>query len=143
MADFPRIPFPHDAGTFTALSDLGQQLIDLHLMRSPELDNPISRFCGHGDSAVGRIAYDADHQRVYINETQYFENVAPDVWSYQVGGYQVLDKWLKSRKHRYLTADETQHYARVVTAIFGTKEVQGQIDQLFRTLDIGEAHVKR
>ena len=142
-ADFPRVPFPQDAKTFAALSDLGQQLIDLHLMRSPELDNSISRFCGHGDSAVGRIAYDADHQRVYINETQYFENVAPDVWSYQVGGYQVLDKWLKSRKHRYLTADETQHYARVVTAIFGTKEVQGQIDQLFLTLDIGEAHVKR
>lgn len=129
-SDFPRIPFAKDRDAFIRLATLGQQLIDLHLMRSPELDNPISRFCGHGDSAVGRIAYDADHQRVYINETQYFENVTPDVWSYQVGGYQVLAKWLKDRKHRYLTADETQHYARIVTALSGTIALQTEVDKV-------------
>ena len=142
-ADFPRVPFPQDAKTFAALSDLGQQLIDLHLMRSPELDHPISRFNGKGDSGVAKVTYDADQKRVYINAAQYFDNVTPDLWAYQIGGYQVLAKWLKDRKGRFLSAADTQHYSRVVTAIHCTREVQGQIDQLFLTLDMGEAHVKR
>jgi len=36
--------------------------------------------------------------RVYINKTQYFEGIEPDVWEFQIGGYQVLHKWLKDRK---------------------------------------------
>ncbi len=46
------------------------------------------------------------------------------VWSYQLGGYQVLKKWLSYREHeilgRPLTADEVQHFtdtARRIAAI--------------------------
>jgi len=28
------------------------------------------------------------------------------VWDFYIGGYQVLDKWLKSRKNRTLTNDD-------------------------------------
>jgi len=91
-ADFPRIPFTKDRDTFLKLAELGQQLIVLHLMRSPELDNPISRFCGKGDSTVNKVEYDADRGRVSINPTQYFDGVTPDLWAYQIGGYQVLAK---------------------------------------------------
>jgi len=41
-------------------------------------------------------------RRVYINAEQYFEAVSPSVWAFQVGGYQVLYKWLKDRKGRTL-----------------------------------------
>jgi len=133
---FPRIPLPHDAGTFISLSDPGQQLIDLHLMRSPELDNPISRFCGKGDSAVAKVTYDADLKRVYINETQYFENVVPDVWAYQIGGYQVLDKWLKDRKGRFLSAADSWHYSRIVTALAKTIAIQTEIDTAILASDL-------
>jgi predicted helicase len=141
--DFPRIPFTKDRDTFIKLVGLGQQLIDLHLMRSPELDNPISRFCGKGDSAVTRIEYDADRGCVTINPTQYFDNVAPDLWSYQIGGYQVLAKWLKDRKGRFLTATDTQHYSRIVTALARTLSLQSNMEEsavsLFpgKTIDIG------
>jgi type I restriction-modification system DNA methylase subunit len=128
-ADFPRIPFTKDRDTFLKLADLGQQLIDLHLMRSPELDNPISRFRGKGDSAATKVEYDADLGRVSINPTQYFDGVTPDLWSYQVGGYRVLSKWLKDRKGRFLTAVETQHYSRIVTALSRTMGLQLQIDE--------------
>jgi hypothetical protein len=126
--DFPRIPFTKDRDTFIKLVGLGQQLIDLHLMRSPELDNPISRFCGKGDSAVIKIEYDADRGRVSINPTQYFDGITPDLWSYQIGGYQVLAKWLKDRKGRFLTAADTQHYSRIVTGLSRTMAVQTEID---------------
>jgi predicted helicase len=127
-SDFPRIPFTKDRDTFLKLADLGQQLIDLHLMRSPALDNPISRFCGKGDSAVTKIEYDADRGCIRINPTQYFDGVTPDLWSYQIGGYQVLSRWLKYRKDRFLTSADTIHYSRIVTALSRTVVVQSQID---------------
>ena len=127
-SDFPRIPFTKDRGTFIKLAELGQQLIDLHLMRSPELDNPISRFCGKGDSAVTKVEYDAGLGRVSINPTQYFDGVTPDLWSYQIGGYQALAKWLKDRKGRFLTSADTIHYSRIVTVLAETIVIQKQID---------------
>jgi len=126
--DFPRIPFTKDRDTFLKLAGLGQQLIDLHLMRSPELDNPISRFCGKGDSAVKKIEYDANRERVNINPTQYFDGVMPDLWTYQIGGYQVLSKWLKDRKGRFLTSADTIHYSHVATVLFKTIAIQTEID---------------
>jgi predicted helicase len=141
--DFPRIPFTKDRDTFVKLADLGQQLIDLHLMRSPELDNPISRFCGKGDSAVTKVEYDADRGRVSINPTQYFDGVTPELWSYQIGGYQVLAKWLKDRKGRFLTSADTIHYSRVVTVLQKTIGVQGQVDVAFQTMPQEEILGKR
>jgi type I restriction-modification system DNA methylase subunit len=129
-ADFPRIPFTKNRDTFVKLADLGQQLIDLHLMRSPDLDNPVSRFCGKGDSAVTKVEYDADRGRVSVNPTQYFDGVTPDLWSYQVGGHQVLAKWLKDRKGRFLTSADTIHYSRIVTALAKTEVLQAQIDSM-------------
>jgi predicted helicase len=137
--DFPRIPFTKDRDTFIKLAELGQQLIDLHLVRSPELDNPISRFCGKGDSAVTKVEYDADRGRVGINPTQYFDGVTLDLWSYQVGGYQVLAKWLKDRKGRFLTAADTQHYSRIVTSLARTGRIQTAIDAIATSVLQGEA----
>jgi predicted helicase len=127
--DFPRIPFTKDRDIFLKLAELGQQLIDLHLMCSPELDNPVSRFCGKGDSAVRKVEYDADRGRVSINPTQYFDGVTAELWTYQIGGYQVLSKWLKDRKGRFLTSADTIHYSRVVAALARTEDVQRDIDR--------------
>jgi hypothetical protein len=95
----------------------------------------MSRFCGKGDSAVTKVEYDADSGRVSINPTQYFDGVTPDLWTYQVGGYQVLAKWLKDRKGRYLTSSDTIHYSRIVTALSDTVKLQEQINRILgRTL---------
>jgi hypothetical protein len=132
-ADFPRIPFTKDRDIFLKLAELGQQLINLHLMRSPELDNPISRFCGKGDGAVTKVEYDPDRGHVCINPTQYFDSVTPDLWIYQIGGYPVLAKWLKDRKGRFLTSADTIHYSRIVTAISRTIIIQDTIDPVLRS----------
>lgn len=50
---------------------------------------------------------------------------------YQIGGYQVLDKWLKDRKKRILSTDDIKHYCRVVTALAQTMEIQAEIDKLY------------
>ena len=143
-SDFPRIPFTKDKDLFTKLAALGKKLVDLHLLKSSELDLPICRFQGKGDNRVEKQAYNEKEKRVYINDTQYFEGVEPEVWKYQIGGYQVLDKWLKDRKKRILTTDDIKHYCRVVTALAKTIEIQTQIDEFYLevekdTISLGHA----
>jgi len=133
--DFPRIPFTKDVKLFQKLAALGGRLVDLHLLRSSELDPPIARFQGEGDNRVqiGKkgLRYDSEKQWVYINEAQFFEDVPPEVWEYQIGGYQVCRKWLKDRKGRTLSLDEIKTYCRIVTALEKTIEAQAKIDKLY------------
>ena len=50
-----------------------------------------------------RGADDTRRRRVYINKAQYFEGIDREVWEFHIGGYQVLQKWLKDRKGRTLS----------------------------------------
>ena len=68
--------------------------------------------------------------RVYINKTQYFEDVPPEVWSFHVGGYQVCQKWLKDRKDRRLTYDDLTHYQHIVSALNETIRLMSKIDEI-------------
>jgi len=138
--DFPRVPFTADPELFRALAALGERLVGLHLLRSPELSPPLARFEGASDSRVGRgrregLRYEALEQRVCINETQHFAPVPAAVWEYQIGGFQVCEKWLKDRRERVLTLDEINTYCRIVTALARTMEVQAQIDGLYPRLE--------
>ncbi len=61
---------------------------------------------------------------VYLNERTYWRNVPAAVWNYQLGGYQVLKKWLSYRESnvlgRWLLPEEVQHFtdtARRIAAI--------------------------
>ena len=39
---------------------------------------------------------------VYLNDRAYWRNVPDAVWKYQLGGYQVLKKWLSYRESKVL-----------------------------------------
>jgi hypothetical protein len=134
--DFPRIPFTKDVKLFRKLAVLGEKLVALHLLKSPDLDPPACRFQGDGNGRVekGRkdgLRYDAEQKRVYINAAQHFAPVPEPVWTYQVGGYQVCEKWLKDRKERHLSLDEIRTYCRIVTALGRTIELQAKLDTIY------------
>ncbi len=134
--DFPRVPFTSDPELFRVLAALGRRLTALHLLESDELTPPDAKFEGEGDGVVARtkakgFRYEPEEERVYINRTQYFEPVPPEVWEYQVGGYQVCHKWLKDRRDRALSLEETLSYARIVTALARTIEAQEEVDALY------------
>lgn len=131
--DFPRVPFTKDYALFGKLAALGEELVNLHLLKSPGLDSPIAKFPVAGDNKVDKPSY--NNGRVYINKTQYFEGVEKDVWEYQVGGYQVCSKWLKDRKGRALTLEDIKHYCKVVTALSKTIEIQAEIDGLYDSVE--------
>lgn len=133
--DFPRAPFTKDYKLFKKMTECGNWLVDLHLLKSPELDSPIARFQGKGDNKVEKIKY--GQGKVYLNNDQYFEGILSEVWQYQIGGYQVCDKWLKDRKGRILSLDDIRHYCKVVTAIKKTIEIQKKIDNLYPEIEKG------
>ena len=56
--------------------------------------------------------------------------IEPQVWEFQIGGYQVLHKWLKDRKGRKLTFDDLFHYQKIVVALKETIRLMGKIDDL-------------
>jgi type I restriction-modification system DNA methylase subunit len=135
-SDFPRIPFTRDKEIFQALSEMGERLVKLHLLESDELSPPLVRFEGDGDCLVAKTRdrgfyHDPDRERMHINKDQYFEPVEEDIYQYRIGGYQVLDKWLKDRKERRLTLDEIKNYCRTATAIIKTVEIQKELDDVY------------
>ncbi|GAJ20517.1 unnamed protein product, partial [marine sediment metagenome] len=86
--DFPRLPLTSDRALFKSLTEKGAELVSLHLMESPVLSNLITGYPITGSNEVEKITYDDNNQRVYINKTQYFEGVPPEVWEFHIGGYQ-------------------------------------------------------
>ena len=64
---------------------------------------------------------------VYLNARAFWRNVPATVWTYKLGGYQVLKKWLSYRERsildRPLSPEEVQHFtdtARRIAAILAT-----------------------
>jgi len=129
--DFPRMPFTNDYKLFKKLSGIGKQLIDIHLLKPEFLKDTASRFEGDGNGLVKKVIYNIKEKRVYINENQFFTNIEPEIWNYFIGGYQVLNKWLKDRKGEYLTDEEIKNYIKIISALNQTIIAQKEIDKLY------------
>jgi len=146
--DFPRIPLTSNRDLFRTLCHLGADLVALHLLednypaaswtrtRKPSpLAQLLTSYPVAGSNEVGReypkfvASADAPESgRVYINRDQYFEGVPTEVWEFQVGGYQVCERWLKDRRGRRLTYDDLIHYQRVIVALSETIRLMNEID---------------
>ncbi|MEI6054565.1 MAG: type ISP restriction/modification enzyme [Lentisphaerota bacterium] len=126
--DFPRVPYPEDAKTFWKLVKLGGELRQIHLLESPVVENFITSYPISGDNKVGKVRY--ENSRVYINETQYFDNVPEVAWSFYIGGYQPAQKWLKDRKERVLNFDDILHYQKIIVALTETARIMKEIDEV-------------
>ena len=121
--DFPRIPYPKDAAEFSRFRDAGRELRMVHLMRDsePTLSETRARFPVAGDNTVDKV--ELEDGRVYINATQYFDNVPVEAWEQPIGGYRPAEKWLKDRKGRILTQNDLKHYQRIILALAKTREI--------------------
>ncbi|MFZ7103720.1 MAG: type ISP restriction/modification enzyme, partial [Peptococcaceae bacterium] len=128
--DFPRLPLTSNKKLFKSLAERGSELVSLHLMESPVLDALITKYPIDGSHKVEKGEYSDNNQRVHINKTQYFEGVPPEVWDFQIGGYQVCHKWLKDRKDRTLSYDERVHYQKIVIALKETIRLMEEIDKI-------------
>jgi len=130
--DFPRLPLTGNLELFHALAKLGDELVALHLLESPKVNNFITHFVGEGDNNIPKKPTYKDGA-VWINANQRFEGVPEAVWNFHVGGYQVCEKWLKDRKGRTLSDEDIAHYQRVVVALNETIRLMAEIDRVIET----------
>jgi predicted helicase len=154
--DFPRVPYPTDRESFWQLVKLGEELRQLHLLESPKVEQFITTYPEGGSNTVEKISFittdttpvissvacpdmarveeSTNHKtgRVYINETQYFDNVPEIAWNFYIGGYQPAQKWIKDRKGRTLTFEDIRHYQQMIVSLFETDRIMKEIDKLKR-----------
>ena len=138
--DFPRVPITSDTDMFRILCNLGNELVSLHLLESDNLNNYIICFPSTGDNSVtkvgekGKTLADVKNGKgkLFINKTQYFDNLPEEVWNFHIGGYQVCYKWLYDRKKagRKLSAEDIEHYHKIVVALNETIKIMKQIDEV-------------
>ena len=150
-ADFPRVPLVDDPGLFRALAGLGRRLTAAHLLESPlpnqsavsfpvpgdnQIEKGYPKYYAPGDTPLGEVE-PVERGRVYISANarrggkrgQYFEGIPPEVWEFQVGGYQPMDKWLKDRRSRALSFDDGVHYRRIAAALQETIGLMAEVDE--------------
>ncbi len=130
--DYPKILFTENKDLFRALSLLGIELIGLHVLNQESLNYSFEKL---KDATIGESGYKEAHernpiisqkpshneQRLYINHSAYFSGVSQEIYDYRIGGYCVLDKYLKSHKNEPCDFD---HVTRIIKVIARTIEIQ-------------------
>ncbi|MFN2459007.1 MAG: type ISP restriction/modification enzyme, partial [Chitinophagaceae bacterium] len=128
--DFPRIPFTPDKNIFEQLSNLGADLVEVHLLKKEiHLINTYLKEAG-GAQKVDKPEYKSG--KLYINSKDFLDNIPREVYDFYIGGYQVLDKYLKDRRGRILNLHEVEHLPKIVNALAFTLEQMKKIDELTR-----------
>lgn len=126
--DFPRLPLTSNLALFWELVAKGDKLVQFHLMKATGKE--ISTYPIAGSNIVEQVKYNENHQQVWINSEQYFDQVPPQIWNFYIGGYQVCQKWLKDRKGRELNFDDLTHYQNIISIISETIQIMGDIDKI-------------
>ncbi len=128
-ADYPKILFTKNKDLFRVLSLLGIELIGLHVLNQESLNYSFEKL---KDATIGESCYKEAHdptikkpshneQRLYINHSAYFRGVSEEIYDYRIGGYCVLDKYLKSHKNEPCDFDRV---TRIIKVIARTIEIQ-------------------
>ncbi|TQR28089.1 hypothetical protein DMB91_00020 [Campylobacter sp. MIT 97-5078] len=136
--DFPKILFVESKEKFLTLSALGQELIATHLMQDSTIDIPLSHkfdniqsigealFKDDNDKNLQIIKpnYIAKDQKLFVNDSLHFCGVAKEVWEYKIGGYQVLDKYLKSHKGEEI---DFEYFTKIIQTLSKSLEIEEEI----------------
>ncbi len=127
--DFPRIPFIQSLLDFEAMAGIGQELIDSHLQKKiPTYE--LGFYEGKGSDEVEKVNYIEKDQKLYINKTQYFDKVPLKIYTFQIGSYLVLDKYLKDRLGRTITLEERSNVESIIKILAFTISKMEELDQL-------------
>ena len=91
--------------------------------------------------ALVRDHLGADVIDIFLNDVAYWSGVPAKVWEFELGGYQVLKKWLSYRERDLLGRDLTTEEARQVTAMIRRAAsvllMAGVLDDNYRAVERG------
>lgn len=139
--DFPRVPIiniPKEERTekeffvseelYAEYVSVGKQLRNLHLMQSKVPAELSLEPNTPDDMEIGTVKYKNDV--LHLNNSKRIIGISKDVWKYQIGGYQVLDKWFKEHKGETLTINAFNHIENVVGILTETIKLQEHLQKL-------------
>jgi predicted helicase len=130
--DFPRVPFPRICRRFRGA--FGARLgAHSGAPAAPVAATRAGRLSRQGRPFPRDRALFAGRASNYHQQDQSFNLVPPGVWDFQIGGYQVLDKYLKSRRGRVLSLDEINHVGAVADSLAFTIDQMARVDQAYRS----------
>jgi len=134
--DFPRVPYP-DKNTFWDLVKLGGEIRQIHLLEGPKVEKFITSYPIDGNNEITRKLNKKDWEltdentgRIWLNDTQYFDNIPLVAWEFYIGGYQPAQKWLKDRRGRTLDFEDIEHYQKIIVALTETDRLMKEIDEV-------------
>lgn len=140
--DLSSLSYPKDAEDFWRLVDLGGQLRLLHMREDSGLESSLHPFPIMGDKIVSEVRFVADGEvaareaesspacigRIYINESQYFDEVPTSVWNFEIDGEAPAQIWIKERKGQALKSVDILHYQKILVALTETGRLVKEID---------------
>ena len=122
--DFPRVLIPRSLGVWKSFCQRGEQLTQLHLMKSDSGDVPSGQSETTIKLAVGYPKYAAGG--IWLGKEGPSVSATERVWEFQVGAHQVCRKWLRDRKA--FDGRSLQQYRQIVAMIASTLELTDALD---------------
>ncbi len=123
--DYPKVSIPASQEEFDKFATAGERLIELHLMKanvSKELDLELD---GTQNLSIEQVKY--QDGKAYINKATVISGITEEVWNYFIGGYQIIDKWLKTHKGEDLDYDKFSHLKKIVAIVEETIKIQEEL----------------
>ena len=93
----------------------------------PEEENYSRRNFVEGNN---RNENDENLGKVFINETQYFENIPEAVWNLYIGNSQPAQRWLIDRKGKLLESKDIKQYQKIITTLIEVNRIVKEINKI-------------
>ena len=131
---FPRVNFEVSKSEFETFAKIGQRLIDLHLLKNIPNDESIAlKFSDKADKQKPNFTLEKPRfvdDKIMLNKDLEIVGIAKSIFEFSIGGYKVLDKWLKYRVGKALSKAELEHLVNVACIIKETIKIQNELEKL-------------
>ncbi len=127
--DYPKVPIIENKEKFYHYVKAGHHLREIHLMNT-SVESDIQIISNKSKNMkISKITY--QNERIKINNDTEIFGISESVWNYKIGGYQVIDKWLKSYKNEVLDMEKFNHISNIVGIINETLNIQNNLKSYY------------
>lgn len=122
--DYPKVPIIENEEMLRKYVDVGTKLRKLHLMET-NTEKELNIESSNNNLLIEMVKY--ENETLRINKDTIITGITEEIYNYYLGGYQVIDKWLKSHKGENLTIDYFNHIKKIAGIIEETINIQKQL----------------
>jgi len=138
--DMPRFPFPTNLDLFKEMSEKGEELARIHMMEASTIskidEEYFARYPSPGNDIITKIEFDDENSIIKINDKQSFNQIDTSIWEFKIGGYQVLNQWLRRRVNKKLHSTEIKHFCQITGILKYTIQFMNEINNLYDQIEL-------